>query len=201
MPPVGAGSDPEGVAFAVGLPFFEDAPEADGFAGAVASGAIAADGDDGVPAFFAAGTFGAGAPGLGGLAGLTAAEAGGCAAGVPGLAPAGGGGVVAGASAVAGVLDPFGAGSGWPCIPGSAWPGAGLAALGVCWVCKAAFWATDGGNDGPMAAGADAVFTPGCPGAAAAAAGGAMVLVWPVWFVTVTVLVTLLMTTVLCTLL
>ena len=129
------------------------------------------------------------------------------------MAPAGGGGVVAGASAVAGVLDPFGAGSGWPCIPGSAWPGAGLAAwpgvpdcapaaFGVCvWVCKAAFCATDGGSDGPMAAGAAAVFTPGCPGAAAAATGGAMVLVWPVWFVTVTVLVTLLMTTVLCTLL
>ena len=98
-------------------------------AGAVAFGAIAADGDDGVPAFFAAEPLGVGAPGLVGdaVAGVTAAEAGGCAAGVPGLAPAGGGGVIAGASAVDGVLEPFAAGSGWPCIPGSGCPEFGLA--------------------------------------------------------------------------
>ena len=93
----------------------------------VEDGAIAADG--GVGAFFAAEPFGAGAPGLveGVFAGATAAEAGGCAAGVPGL-PVAGGGVVAGASAVDGAVTPFAAGSGWPCIPGSGCPGAGLAA-------------------------------------------------------------------------
>jgi hypothetical protein len=62
-----------------------------------------------------------------------------------------------------------------------------------------AFCATEGGSDGPTAAtGAGA----GAPGAATRPgatgwAGGGRVLVWPLRFVTVTLFVTLLMTTVL----
>jgi hypothetical protein len=102
-------------------------------------------------------------------------------------------------------------GSGRPCIPGSGAPGNGLPvgaevgdpalpAPGV-WVCRAALCATDGGSDGPIAATGCAP-APAPPWAGAAAcAGGWMVLVWPAWLVTVTVLVTLFTTTVLCTLL
>jgi hypothetical protein len=79
----------------------------------------------------------------------------------------------------------------------------------------AAFCATEGGSDGATeaagtaAAGADAACcadaacvdtAAGCAAAAMAAAGG-MVCVWPLGFVIVTVFVTLLTTTVLCTLL
>lgn len=62
---------------------------------------------------------------------------------------------------------------------------------GVCWV-RLAFWAMEGGSDGPT----EAVATFGVPGAAGAA-GGDRVVVWPCRFVIVTMLVVLLITTVL----
>jgi hypothetical protein len=73
----------------------------------------------------------------------------------------------------------------------------------------AAFRATEGGSDGASeaagagAAGAGAACGDAVAGwaAAAMAAAGAMVWVWPLGFVIVTVFVTLLTTTVLCTLL
>jgi hypothetical protein len=79
----------------------------------------------------------------------------------------------------------------------------------------AAFCATEGGSDGASeaagagAAGAGAACCAGAAcgdaaagcAAAAMAAAGAMVWVWPLGFVIVTVFVTLLTTTVLCTLL
>jgi hypothetical protein len=73
----------------------------------------------------------------------------------------------------------------------------------------AAFCATEGGNDGASeaaaagAAGAGAACGDAAAGwaAAAMAAAGAMVWVWPLGFVIVTVFVTLLTTTVLWTLL
>jgi len=78
----------------------------------------------------------------------------------------------------------------------------------------AAFCATEGGSDGASeaagagAAGAGAACDDAACGDAAAgcaagamAAAGAMVWVWPLGFVIVTVFVTLLTTTVLCTLL
>ena len=68
----------------------------------------------------------------------------------------------------------------------------------------AAFCATEGGSDGASAAAAGAASCGDAPAgwaAAAMAAAGAMVWVWPLGFVIVTVFVTLLTTTVLCTLL
>jgi hypothetical protein len=70
------------------------------------------------------------------------------------------------------------------------------------WFCRlTAFCATDGGSDGPIPATAGAApLGPGLPDTGAATGGGSVV-VWPLRLVTLIVLVTLLITTVLCTLL